>query len=187
MFRTLVIISAVMAIFQVPLLQVWMQWDNDLIASGQIWRIVTGNFTHTNIYHLSMNLVGLWLITSIFRSEFHSQTFIWLVMLLSASIGLLLLTTPTQVYVGFSGVLHGLFGFYAVKEWRGGNKSSLILTIGLIVKILWEQLLGSPTGSEQWIGAIVAINAHLFGAATGIILAFFSTKKLWKNALKRTR
>lgn len=182
MFRTLVIISAAMAIFQIPLLQTWMQWDSNLIASGQVWRIVTGNFTHTNIYHLGMNLIGLWLITSIFRSEFHTQTFIWLVMLLSTSVGLLLLTTPTQVYVGLSGVLHGIFGFYAMKEWRGGNRSSLFLAIGLVIKILWEQILGSPTDSEQLIGASVAINAHLFGTITGFILALTPIDKVLKRA-----
>ena len=176
-----------MAIFQIPLLQTWMRWDSDLIASGQIWRIVTGNFTHTNIYHLGMNLVGLWLITSIFRSEFHSQTFICLIMLLSTAIGLLLLTTPIQIYVGLSGVLHGLFGFYAVKEWREGNKSSLFLAIGLIIKILWEQLLGSPTGSEQLIGASVAINAHFFGTITGFILALIPITKVLKRAPNNTR
>ncbi|WP_225874251.1 MULTISPECIES: rhombosortase [Vibrio] len=174
-----------MALFQLPTLHNWMLWDSHLIAGGQVWRIVTGNFTHTNLYHLGMNMAGLWLISYIFRAEFTIRTYTAVLLLLCLSVGSLLLLTSIQVYVGLSGVLHGLFGFYAIKEWRQGRKASLLLAIGLAVKITWEQCFGSPTGSEALIGAGVAINAHLFGSLTGLILALCFTHPAFVSTKKR--
>ncbi|WP_241796549.1 rhombosortase [Vibrio rumoiensis] len=161
-----------MIAFQIPILNEWMLWDHSAILTGQVWRIVTGNFTHTNLYHLGMNLIGLWLICYIFKPELRVKSFSLIVACLSFSVGTLLLITSMQIYVGLSGVLHGLFACYALTEYRKGNKNSLWLVLGLIIKIAWEQAFGSPTGSEALIGASVAINAHLFGCLTGFTLSF---------------
>ncbi|MGO1191382.1 rhombosortase [Vibrio casei] len=166
-----------MIFFQIPIINDWMLWDRDAILTGQVWRIVTGNFAHTNIYHLGMNLIGLWLICSIFRPELKPRSFLLIIGCLALAVGTLLLTTSMYIYVGLSGILHGLFACYALTEYRKGKKASLWLVLGLLTKILWEQLFGSPTGSEELIGASVAINAHLFGCLTGYILSFCLLKK----------
>lgn len=164
-------ISVLMGLSQLPSLQGWMQWDHNAIMTGQWWRIVTGNLTHTNLYHLSMNLLGLWIISFIFRAHIEARQFLLVFIGLCLSVGSLLLFTSMQIYVGLSGVLHGLFAFYALVEYRLGRKSNALLLIGLTAKILWEQWFGSATGSEALIGAKVAIDAHLFGAISGVVLA----------------
>nr|WP_244943733.1 rhombosortase [Vibrio algivorus] len=148
-----------------------MQWNHNAIMTGQWWRIVTGNLTHTNLYHLAMNVAGLWVISFIFRANLEARQFLLVFTGLCLSVGSLLLFTSMQIYVGLSGVLHGLFAFYALVEYRLGRKSNALLLTGLTAKILWEQWFGSATGSEALIGAKVAIDAHLFGAISGAVLA----------------
>lgn len=158
-----------------------MQWEHDAIISGQWWRIVTGNFAHTNIYHLTMNLLGLWIICFIFRTHLKVKSFCCILLCLSTLIGISLLFTSIDIYVGLSGVLHGIFAYYALVEYRQGNKSSIWLVIGVVVKVLWEQVFGSQTGSEGLIGASVATSAHLCGVIGGLALGFFDINHLNKR------
>ena len=167
----LISITALMGLLQLPSLHEWAQWDHNAIIEGQWWRIVTGNLTHTNLYHLGMNVGGLWIISFIFREQIYIRQFIVVFAGLCIAVGSMLLLTSMQLYVGLSGVLHGLFGFYAMQEYRLGRKSSLYLLIGLAAKIIWEQCFGSPTGTEALIHAKVAIDAHLFGSVFGVTLS----------------
>lgn len=164
-------ISLLIGLSQLPSLQERMQWDHNAIMMGQWWRIMTGNLTHTNLYHLSMNVLGLWIISFIFRDHIKARQFLLVFIGLCFSVGGLLLLTSMQIYVGLSGVLHGLFAFYALVEYRLGRKSNALLLIGLTAKILWEQWFGSATGSEALIGTKVAIDAHIFGAISGAVIA----------------
>lgn len=165
----LISITALMGLLQLPSLHEWAQWDHNAIIAGQYWKILTGNLTHTNLYHLGMNVFGLWIICFIFRAQLHPRPFLLILSGLCVAVGSLLLLTSMQLYVGLSGVLHGLFGFYAMQEYHSGRKSSFYLVIGLALKIVWEQSFGSPTGTEALIHAKVAIDAHLIGAISGII------------------
>ena len=73
---------------------------------------------------------------------------------------------------GLSGVLHGLFGFWALAEVFDGRRSSLVLVGGLIAKVAWEQFYGPSTSTAAMIGARVAVDAHLFGAIGGLSMAW---------------
>ena len=46
-----------------------------------------------------------------------------------------------------------------------------------MAKIAWEQWNGPSPSTEQLIGAIVLINAHLYGAIGGVI--YFLLQQLW--------
>ena len=35
-----------------------LAYRRELILEGQWWRLLSGNFLHTNIWHLAMNLAG---------------------------------------------------------------------------------------------------------------------------------
>ncbi|WP_165311838.1 rhombosortase [Vibrio ziniensis] len=146
-----------------------MIWQADAIANGQWWRIVTGNLTHTNFTHLMMNLLGLWVISYLFHPK--TRHFAVLTLLISIWIGISLLFTDMSNYLGLSGTLHGLFAFYALKEALGGRKSSWLLVLGVILKVVSEQLFGAPDSTAEMIHARVAIEAHLSGLLAGITLS----------------
>ena len=164
-------ISALMGLSQLPSLQGWMQWDHNAIMTGQWWRIVTGNLTHTNLYHLSMNVLGLWIISFIFHAHIEARQFLLVFISLCLSVAAYFYLPQCKYTSVCLGYCTGLFAFYALVEYRLGRKNNALLLIGLTAKILWEQWFGSATGSEALIGAKVAIDAHLFGAISGTIFA----------------
>nr|WP_275661122.1 rhombosortase [Vibrio harveyi] len=169
LYTLLSIISVICLILQFEPMASLTEWHAYNIRHGEWWRIVTGNLTHTNFAHLGMNLAGLWIIGFIFRPTV--RNFLIVFMVLCAFVGAMNLFTNMSVYVGLSGVLHGLFGFWALSEVFDGRRSSMLLVGGLIAKIAWEQFYGPSTSTAAMIGARVAVDAHLFGAIGGLGMA----------------
>ncbi|WP_261903791.1 rhombosortase [Vibrio fortis] len=175
MYPALVFISLICVLFQFDPIQTWVVWDQTAIANGQWWRIVTGNFSHTNLSHLAMNLAGLWVICFVFQpSRIRILAYLFLI---SVFTGAGLLLTDMQSYVGLSGTLHGLFGAFALTEALTGRRSSWLLVGGLVAKIAWEQLMGPSATTGALINARVAIEAHLIGAIGGLLLAWVKVKR----------
>ncbi|EGQ8804533.1 rhombosortase [Vibrio parahaemolyticus] len=169
LYTLLTIISVICLVLQFEPMASLTEWHAYNIRHGEWWRIVTGNLTHTNFAHLGMNLAGLWVIAFIFRPSARNFSIVFL--LLCAFVGAMNLLTSMSVYVGLSGVLHGLFGFWALREVFENRRSSLLLVAGLIAKIAWEQFYGPSTSTAAMIGARVAVDAHLFGAMGGLCMA----------------
>ncbi|MCF8778454.1 rhombosortase [Vibrio sp. IRLE0018] len=168
----LTITSVICLLLQQPLLSEWTEWHRQAINEGEWWRILSGNFTHTNYPHLLMNLAGLWVITHLFKPAWN----IVLLLLIAVSIlvGLANLSTDMQIYLGLSGTLHGLFAYFALTEAVNGRRSSWLLVVGVIGKVAWEHWMGASSSTSELIGARVAIEAHLSGMIAGLLLAIFS-------------
>ncbi|MEZ8326136.1 rhombosortase [Vibrio cyclitrophicus] len=169
MYPVLIFTSLLCVLFQFEPIQAWVVWDSNAIAEGQWWRILTGNFSHTNYSHLLMNLTGLWIISYLFQPSKKPLALAMLV--ISLVTGVALLFSSIQIYVGLSGTLHGLFGLFALNEALSGRRSSWLLVLGLITKIAWEQLIGPSSTTGELINARVAIEAHLAGAIAGGFMA----------------
>ncbi len=169
LYTLLTIISVICLALQFEPMTSLTEWHAYNIRHGEWWRIVTGNLTHTNFAHLGMNLAGLWVISFIFRPS--SRNFLIIFLLLCTFVCALNLFTNMSVYVGLSGVLHGLFAFWALREVFEARRSSILLVAGLIAKVVWEQLYGPSTSTAAMIGARVAVDAHLLGAIGGLGMA----------------
>lgn len=169
LYLTLLFISLTLALLQVPALRSLVEWNAAFIKQGQWWRILTGNLTHTNLPHLGMNLLALWVMGYLFRPT--AKSLLIVLSLVSALVGTAILFSSMQVYAGLSGSLHGIFAYYALNEALNGRKSSWLLVAGVIVKVGWEQLYGASPETASLIGARVAIEAHLAGGVAGGILA----------------
>lgn len=162
-------VTIISVLFQLPTIQDLVIWDAALIRAGQWWRIISGNFTHTNTYHLLMNMVALWIISTIFRPQ--ARSLATLLLLLSMSTGISLLASDLGRYAGLSGVLHGLFTCYAAHELCQGRKSSGLLLLGVVTKVGYEQWFGAAESTARLIGARIATDAHLAGVIAGACLA----------------
>ena len=172
MYPVLIFTSLLCVLFQLEPIQAWVVWDSNAIAEGQWWRILTGNFSHTNYSHLVMNLAGLWIISYLFQPS--KKQLVLALLVISLVTGIALLFSSIQIYVGLSGTLHGLFGLFALREALNDRNSSWLLVIGLIAKIAWEQFVGPSSMTGELINAHVAIEAHLAGAMTGGFIAIVS-------------
>lgn len=146
-------------------------YQRQLISQGEIWRLFTGHFLHTNGYHLVLNLSALILLL-LLHGRFYTQSIYALLFVFSAlttSVGIYFFNQDLIQYVGLSGVLHGIFVFGSIMDIRAKDKTGYILFIGVWLKIAYEQVYGASSEIIDLIEASVAVDSHLWGAVGGLI------------------
>jgi rhomboid family GlyGly-CTERM serine protease len=147
-----------------------VQFERQRIAQGELWRLLSGHFVHLNWSHFALNMAGLFMLWLFFRG--YQRQLYWLLAIvliaLLCSAGLYI-DGQLASYVGFSGVLHGLFLLGALHECKRYPLSGVVLLALLLGKLLWEQWQGALPGSEALSGGRVAVNAHLYGALAGLL------------------
>lgn len=148
-----------------------LQFDRIAILDGQIWRVFTGNWVHLGWGHLGEDLAGFVLLWLLFERELPGWRCPALVVLGSLGVGLgLLLGDPTlRWYVGISGALNtlwitGAMLLMARRDWLGW-----VLALFLVLKLIYEQLLGPLPWSGATTGGPVIVDAHLWGALSGAV------------------
>ena len=153
------------------------EYNRALFFDGEYWRAITAHVFHTNFYHLLLNLGGLLLLWALHGEKYslQSMTVIFLVTTVSIAVGIAFFTPDMARYVGLSGMLHGLFFWGACDDIRLGRKSGYGLVIGGAVKIASEQWQGPDEGLGGIINATVAIDAHLYGALSGVVAFAITT------------
>ncbi|MFT6927394.1 MAG: rhomboid family GlyGly-CTERM serine protease [Psychromonas sp.] len=152
------------------------------IAEGEIWRLISATFCHTNFNHLVLNIVGLIVTLALFVDLFKTIKIFPIIIFCSLFIGLCLFIFDTEViwYVGLSGVLHGLFSFGVAKDIENKDSWGYLLGAGLVIKIIYEQIFGASQSTVHLIAAEVLVNAHLYGAIAGYIFYIFYRYKRYK-------
>ena len=167
---SLCLLSLLFQVFD-PATTEWLRYDRTAIHNGELWRIISGNLVHLGWEHLLMNLAGLILIWLLYGRLLSNRQWLLVVLMSSLAVGVGLYLTNPQLdwYVGQSGMLHGLFVTGLVINLRKGYKLEWLLLLGLIVKLIWEQIHGALPGSAELAGGAVIVDAHLFGAISGII------------------
>jgi len=162
------------------------KFDHNAISNGQVWRIFSGNLLHTNAWHLTMNLAGLWVIVFLHELHYKRHTnklaLLFMSLCILEGIGLYVFYPELLTYVGLSGVLHGLFAFGAIMDIRKGLRSGYLLLLGVMAKVAYEQYFGASAGIAELINARVATESHLVGVIAGVICALF-----WSSVAYRFR
>ena len=152
-------------------LKPYLQFDRSLIEQGEFWRILTGNLIHYNFEHLWMNLAGLAL--GMYLLAFRYSLIYWFIMVIFCSIavgvGLYFFDTNMRYYVGLSGALHGILVAGAITEYFYNKTTSVLLLLFIVCKLAYEQFIG-PLSAPLSSGTSVAVNAHLYGAISGILI-----------------
>ncbi len=155
-----------------PSIDHYLVYDRSLIQTGMYWQLITGNLLHSNLWHLLLNLAGLWVILSIHAMHYSTKG-IWILfwsLCLLEGIGLYLFSPQLEAYVGLSGMLHALFAFGAVCDIRAKYKTGWLLLFGVIAKVTHEQLYGASAEVTEMIGTRVATESHLTGVIIGVVL-----------------
>jgi len=145
-------------------------FERQAIVQGELWRLLSGHFVHLNWSHFALNMAGLFMLWLFFRHYQRQVDWLRAILLIAllCSAGLYA-DGQLASYVGFSGVLHGLFILGALYERRRYPLSGWVLLGLLLGKLLWEQWQGALPGSEAMSGGRVAVNAHLYGALAGLL------------------
>lgn len=148
-----------------------LRYQRDLIAQGELWRLVTGHFCHLGAMHLGLNLLGMWLIFMLFPQTLSLKTgaVILLSSMMACSGGLWILAPQVESYVGLSAALHGLIMGAAVIDFRQHVFTNSLLLLGVLAKVLWENSPYYSDTMSNLIGGYVLVQSHLFGAVSGAV------------------
>jgi rhomboid family GlyGly-CTERM serine protease len=173
----------VLALFLPEQWQLLLRYESEAVADGELWRLLTAHLLHLGWRHMLMNLLGLWVVWGLFLLE---QKYLALGLLLIAvgtASGLSLFSPDTEWYLGFSGVLHGMLAWALLRQSKEFNPITLLLLVALVAKLAWEQIQGPLPGSGAVAMGRVIVDAHLYGAISGVLL-WFLEEKVFKEHLK---
>jgi rhomboid family GlyGly-CTERM serine protease len=152
-----------------------LAYERQAIASGQIWRLISGHFVHTSLPHMALNLSSLLLVTYLVGRSYGLANWllIWIISVVGTSAGLWFLEPQLNWYVGLSGVLHGIILAGIIAERRALGIELWVVLLFVVGKLGYEQAFGPLPGSAESTGAAVIINSHLYGAIAGVLAAVF--------------
>lgn len=179
---TLLVVAAGIGAYVIPGLASQLVYDRSAILSGEVWRLLTGNWVHFSASHLLYDLLALgiagWII------ERRGYPYLGLLCVLSAlSIGTILLAIrpEMQFYGGLSGVATAAIVYLALhglKEpgpWRWICAAALVLTLG---KVLLESMTGRLTfAAVDRVPFAPVPLGHVVGGLTASLMFWWSTAR----------
>lgn len=132
------------------------------VAEGQWYRLFSAMFLHQEIWHLAMNMLGLWFLGPHLESALGRARFTALYLLsgLGGSALTYLVSNPAQPSLGASGAIFGLFGALAVLMRRLSSDMRpilILLAINLVFTFTWSN---------------IAWEAHIGGLVVGAWITF---------------
>lgn len=163
-----------------------LQWQaSDAVNLQAWWRPFTAHLVHTNLTHLLMNLLGLWLLVWAAYPLLRARQAITLYLLCCVAIGLTLPASGLGSYRGLSGVLYGIVAWLSVASWRCPGVAILPswLTGGLLALLLWPDSQHDAF-TAHLIQARVAHLAHFSGALCGALYGMLCQLPTQTNLLR---
>lgn len=144
-----------------------------LVLAGEVHRLMTAIFLHGGLFHLSVNVLSLWVLGRWVEPELGSARTV-VVLLLSGLIGnvlsFALYRESAVVAVGASGAAMGLIGCLAMLLLRPGGHPMRSRRLPAVLVM---------TGATLFLGLIIPRidnGAHLGGLVTGAALGFVFTR-----------
>tara|TARA_R110002074_G_scaffold276192_1_gene447635 strand:- start:78 stop:608 length:531 start_codon:yes stop_codon:yes gene_type:complete len=145
----------------------------DSFKQGQYWRFFTGHFIHYSWIHCISNVVGLLLLSGIFHHT--KQATNWILVLLITivviSTCLILFSNQLEWYVGFSGVLTGMYAYASIKTFKENAGVSALLFIALFTYVALQTLEGELVSSVLMSDLKTSSYAHAYGLIAGGLYA----------------
>ena len=150
-----------------------LRYQQNWVSQGEYWRVFTAHWVHVNWQHLMLNALGLVLCMGITSPGWTISRWVIYHFLLVLGISILftLLNPELQWYAGYSGVLYGIFMLAAIDLYQRDKLIAGLLGIAISTKILLEQVGGFNVTSSEFIGTLVVIDAHLYGALLALSIA----------------
>ncbi|MGW7350281.1 rhomboid family intramembrane serine protease [Streptomyces sp. NPDC054784] len=131
------------------------------VAEGQWYRLLTSVFLHQEIWHIAMNMLGLWFLGPPLESALGRLRFVALYLLagLGGSTLTYLVADPAAPSLGASGAIFGLFGATAVLMRRlqyDMRPILILLGINLVFTFTWEDIAWEAHIGGLLVGALIA-------------------------------
>ncbi len=149
----------------------WL-YQRSLINLGDYWRVWTGNWVHTNTWHLTLNLAGFWLLFLLNPAAFYTRCLLPLIAYLGLGVGMGLwwFNPEVQWYVGFSGVLYGLYFQTGIQFLNQKDRlSAALILAGICGKTLWDWQHQGESISSALVQAPIIYAAHGYGMVSSLL------------------
>lgn len=154
-------------------------YDRGAIASGDIWRLISGHFIHCDLQHLLWNLAAIAILGGLLELRIGFKLVgVVLASCLGVSGWLWFMKSELNAYCGLSGMLNGMLVVLLTVLWKE-HRHPLIPLIGLgsilkiVVETAWQQSLFT---SLSW---AAVPGAHGAGFAAGLFYLFFKAGGRW--------
>jgi rhomboid protease GluP len=146
--------------------------ENNAIATGQYWRLLTTAFLHGGVIHLLVNSYSLFVLGSLTEPVLGRLRFLATFLVSAASGSLASWAFNSAIGVGASGAIFGLLGTALYLSWRGATARippSALRSLGMWT--VYNLVFGfiTPTIDNA---------AHLGGLAGGVLCAMLLTGRL---------
>lgn len=140
------------------------------IALGDYWRIITPDFLHFSVLHITFNLLMFWVLGGQVEYRKGWWPLLSLILIVSVVSNVAQLLDGGYLFGGLSGVVYGLFGYC----WVWTRYDSRVFMPDALFKFALVWLIVGYTPLTQWLGlGSMANSAHLYGLLTGLIWAWF--------------
>jgi rhomboid family GlyGly-CTERM serine protease len=149
------------------------RYQRDWMSSGQYWRLITAHWVHVNWTHLGLNVAGFLFCLAITRPDWSIRQWCFYLTILSFSISCLFTVLNPELgwYVGFSGVLFGVFCLSGIDLFNHDRLIAVLLLAVIFAKVLIEQTSDLKVTSSELIDSPVIVDAHFYGLISGLAIA----------------
>jgi rhomboid family GlyGly-CTERM serine protease len=185
-YRLLVIGFCVAGLALLQEFTVALEFNRSAILNGEIWRIWTAHFVHSNTNHLTVNaLATIILMLILYKSlQLNSLLIEGLIFTTLLSLLMLAICPHIQWYNGLSGLLHAITANFFMKKSLQGDRLFQLATVVLCLKVLWESVR-SLLGYEKTIGdASVVFEAHFIAVVLGTTTALI--RQIYQHQLVKS-
>lgn len=149
----------------------YLVFDRSAIIAGEIWRLVTGHFVHSDGGHAAWN-IGALLLIGLTMERFGRWRMIAAVVggIVAVDAGLWWAMTDLQRYCGLSGMLNALLVVAVVEGWRRFRHPLFAATAGIYVAKLVVEAFADQGLLVQTAWPSVPMT-HVAGFIGGALLA----------------
>ncbi len=146
------------------------------LESGHYWRLLSAHWAHTNWVHFLLNAIGLILCMSITTPGWSISRWLCYQLILALGISILFSVFNPELrwYLGYSGVLYGIFLLAAIDLLPRDRLIGLLLGAAIVIKITLEQTSDINLTSSDIIGSPVIVDAHLYGMLLAMAIALLN-------------
>lgn len=142
---------------------------NDLILSGQVWRLITPILLHANILHIGFNMYALFVIGPQLERFYGHGRFLLLYLIAGFTGNVMSFVLSSNPSIGASTAVFGLVAAEVVFIFRnrklfGERARGMLVNLGVVIAV--NLMLGLQPGIDNW--------GHLGGLAGGLIFSWFS-------------
>lgn len=150
--------------------EAWV-FDRSAIGQGELWRLITGHWVHSDFEHALWDIAALGLLSALFEKRLQGR------LLLALGAGTLGVDSwlwwgsdTLWFYCGLSGILNSLLAVGLVQLWRDTHHPLVwVIGLGAVTKICLE-LIGDRALLTQTTWASVP-EVHAVGLLSGLLLS----------------